>query len=163
MIGLDTNVLVRYLTQDDPVLSRKAREIIERRLTEEKPGFASIVAMVETVGFIAETTQARTAQLEFRDQPLVLLDGALGIRRGELGALRWQDCELERNIVQIRHFYYWRCRGILKTTKTEASAKPLPMRPALKQALLEWRTQSHRTNSGDFLIDDSRLPASQQS
>jgi predicted nucleic-acid-binding protein len=49
MIGLDTNILVRYLTQDDPIRSPKAREIIERRLTEEKPGFVSIVAMVETV------------------------------------------------------------------------------------------------------------------
>jgi predicted nucleic-acid-binding protein len=49
MIGLHTNILVRYLTQDDPVQSRKATEIIERRLTEEQPGFVSIVAMVETV------------------------------------------------------------------------------------------------------------------
>ena len=31
--------------------------------------------------------------LEFRDQLLVLLDGALGTRRGELAALRWQDCD----------------------------------------------------------------------
>lgn len=49
MIGLDTNILVRYLAQDDPVQSPKATEIIERRLTEENPGFLSIVAMVETV------------------------------------------------------------------------------------------------------------------
>ncbi|MGA9884881.1 MAG: type II toxin-antitoxin system VapC family toxin [Candidatus Acidiferrales bacterium] len=46
---MDTNILVRYLTQDDPVQSLKATEIIERRLTEEIPGFVSIVAMVETV------------------------------------------------------------------------------------------------------------------
>jgi predicted nucleic-acid-binding protein len=38
MIGLDTNILVRYLAQDDPVQSAKATEIIERRLTEENPG-----------------------------------------------------------------------------------------------------------------------------
>src|SRR6202790_4800950 len=49
MIGLDTNILVRFLTQDDPIQSPKATEIIERRLTEENPGFVSIVAMVETV------------------------------------------------------------------------------------------------------------------
>lgn len=49
MIGLDTNILVRYLAQDDPVQSPKATEIIERRLTEENPGFISLVAMVETV------------------------------------------------------------------------------------------------------------------
>ena len=49
MIGLDTNVLVRYLAQDDPVQSPKATELIERRLTEDDPGFVSVVAMVETV------------------------------------------------------------------------------------------------------------------
>ena len=48
MIGLDTNVLVRYLTQDDPIQSPKATEIIERHLTEQNPGFVSVVAMVET-------------------------------------------------------------------------------------------------------------------
>jgi predicted nucleic-acid-binding protein len=49
MIGLDTNILVRYLAQDDPVQSPKATDLIERRLTEDAPGFVSIVAMIETV------------------------------------------------------------------------------------------------------------------
>ena len=49
MIGLDTNILVRYLTQDEPIRSAKAREIVERRLTEQKPGFVSTVVMVEIV------------------------------------------------------------------------------------------------------------------
>ncbi len=49
MIGLDTNVLVRYLTQDDPTQSPRATELIERRLTEDSPGFISIVAVAETV------------------------------------------------------------------------------------------------------------------
>ena len=48
MIGLDTNVLARYLAQDDPVQSPQATELIERQLTEENPGFLSVVAMVET-------------------------------------------------------------------------------------------------------------------
>jgi predicted nucleic-acid-binding protein len=49
MIGLDSNILVRYLAQDDLVQSPKATEIIERRLAEEGPGFISVVAIVETV------------------------------------------------------------------------------------------------------------------
>jgi predicted nucleic-acid-binding protein len=49
MIGLDSNILVRYLTQDDPIQLPKATAIIERRLTEENPGFVCIVAMAETV------------------------------------------------------------------------------------------------------------------
>ena len=49
MIGLDTSVLVRYFTQDDPMQSPRAVDLIERRLSEDNPGFISIVAMVETV------------------------------------------------------------------------------------------------------------------
>jgi len=48
MIGLDTNILVRYLAQDDPVQSLPATDIMESRVTEEDPGFVSVVAMVET-------------------------------------------------------------------------------------------------------------------
>jgi predicted nucleic-acid-binding protein len=48
VIGLDTNILLRYLAQDDPVQSPKATELIEERLTEGDPGFVSVVAMVET-------------------------------------------------------------------------------------------------------------------
>jgi predicted nucleic-acid-binding protein len=55
MIGLDTSVLVRYVTQDDPIQSAKATAWIEERLTRENPGFISIVAMVETVWVLART------------------------------------------------------------------------------------------------------------
>ena len=48
MIGLDANILVRHLAQDDPIQSPKATHLIERRLTEADPGFVSVVAMAET-------------------------------------------------------------------------------------------------------------------
>jgi predicted nucleic-acid-binding protein len=49
MIGLDTNILVRYFTEDDPVQSRRAKDCIESRLTEDHPGFVSLVTIVELV------------------------------------------------------------------------------------------------------------------
>ena len=49
MIGLDTNILIRYLAQDDPVQSPIATDVMESRITEENPGYISVVAMVETV------------------------------------------------------------------------------------------------------------------
>ena len=55
MIGLDSNILIRYLVQDDPVQSRKASEVFERRLSEENPGFVSVVAIVETVWVLDRT------------------------------------------------------------------------------------------------------------
>ncbi len=49
MIGLDTNILVRYLTQDDPTQSLQATTLIEHRAQpEQNPGFISVVAMAET-------------------------------------------------------------------------------------------------------------------
>jgi predicted nucleic-acid-binding protein len=47
MIGLDTNVVVRFLVQDDPVQSPLATRAFER-LTDDRPGFISDVVMVET-------------------------------------------------------------------------------------------------------------------
>jgi predicted nucleic-acid-binding protein len=49
MIGLDTNVLLRYLVQDDPRHSPRATEIIEQRLTDQQPGFVSLVCILEVV------------------------------------------------------------------------------------------------------------------
>ena len=48
MIGLDTNVLVRYLAQDDPEQTPKATRLIES-LTMDEPGYVSIVSVVELV------------------------------------------------------------------------------------------------------------------
>lgn len=61
MTGLDTNILVRYLAQDDPVQSRKATEIIERRLTISNPGFLSVVTIAETV-WVLDRAYGLTAQ-----------------------------------------------------------------------------------------------------
>jgi integrase len=96
-------------------------------------------------------------ELEFRDQLLVFLEGALGIRQGELGALRWLDCDFNKMNFSVQHSYYWRRGGHLKSTKTEASAKLLPMHPSLKQALLEWRSQSLYNQPDDFVFPSERL------
>ena len=46
MTGLDTNVLVRYIMQDDPKQSPLANRLIES-LSAESPGFVPLVALVE--------------------------------------------------------------------------------------------------------------------
>ena len=48
MIGLDTNVLVRYIAQDDPKQSALASKLIDG-LTIDNPGFITIVTVVELV------------------------------------------------------------------------------------------------------------------
>ena len=48
MIGLDANVIVRYLAQDDVVQSLKATQLIES-LSKETPGFIAMVSIVELI------------------------------------------------------------------------------------------------------------------
>lgn len=48
MIAIDTNVLVRYLVEDDPVQSAAARRLFEG-LTLETPGFLGREVMIELV------------------------------------------------------------------------------------------------------------------
>ena len=47
MIGLDTNVLVRYLVQDDPVQTRKANSLIDRAALQDSAMFINHVVMCE--------------------------------------------------------------------------------------------------------------------
>ncbi len=47
MTGLDTNVLVRYLAQDDAVQSARATRLIERELSVRNPGLVSVVVLCE--------------------------------------------------------------------------------------------------------------------
>jgi predicted nucleic-acid-binding protein len=46
MTGLDTNVLLRYLLQDDPKQARQANQIIDRQLSEPNPGFVNLAVSV---------------------------------------------------------------------------------------------------------------------
>lgn len=49
MIGLDTNVLVRYLVQDHPLQSKKAAAFIEKNCSHEAPAFISEIVLCELV------------------------------------------------------------------------------------------------------------------
>ena len=60
MIGLDTNVLVRYIMQDDAKQSALANKLIEG-LTEDSPGYLSLVAIVEMV-WVLESAYELTRQ-----------------------------------------------------------------------------------------------------
>jgi predicted nucleic-acid-binding protein len=46
MIGLDTNVLVRYIMQDDPVQTPQANALIDA-LAANRPGFVAVVSVIE--------------------------------------------------------------------------------------------------------------------
>ena len=62
MIGLDTNVLVRYVMQDDPRQSPRATRLIES-LSADEPGFVPVVALVELVWVLAGSYALERAQI----------------------------------------------------------------------------------------------------
>ena len=79
MIGLDTNILLRYLTQDDPAHSLRATEIIERRITEEEPGFVSLVSILEVV-WVLKSLFKRSRQEIANDIEMLLAADTLEVQ-----------------------------------------------------------------------------------
>ena len=63
MIGLDTNVLVRYLAQDDVRQSAVATRLIEQTLTPAQPGFISLVVLVELCWVLKRLYGAKESEL----------------------------------------------------------------------------------------------------
>ena len=94
MIGLDTNVLVRYLTQDDPVQAPKATQVIEEGASEGEVFYITSIVLCELVwvledayGYSRSDIQAvldrilRTAQCRFDNKEqlwLALQDYQMG-------------------------------------------------------------------------------------
>ena len=79
MIGLDTNILLRYIVQDDPAQSARATEIIERRLTEQEPGFVSLVSILEVV-WVLRSLFKRSRQEIANDIEMLLAADTLEIQ-----------------------------------------------------------------------------------
>ena len=63
MIGLDTNVLVRYLAQDDPAQAARATRVVEQELTENAPGFIGLIVLVETVWVLQRLYRASAEEI----------------------------------------------------------------------------------------------------
>lgn len=60
MIGLDTNILVRFLVQDDPIQSESARSLLTRCSVKD-PGFIGREVLVELV-WVLESAYGRTSK-----------------------------------------------------------------------------------------------------
>lgn len=82
MIGLDTNVLVRYLVQDDPTQSRHAARLIES-MTVASPGFISQVVLVETVWVLESCYDADAGKIVEILETLLRI-GSLVVERADV-------------------------------------------------------------------------------
>jgi len=78
VIGLDTNVVVRYLVQDEPDQSATASMVIDA-LTEKDPGFLSLVTVVELYWVLRRAYKLSTARCA------ELVEGLLDARELRVG------------------------------------------------------------------------------
>ena len=104
MIGLDTNVLVRYIMQDDPKQSAKATQLIES-LDSDSPGFVSIVSVIElywvlTSCYALSNLQVKQALEALLRTKQILVDRADQVMRALRvfadGKSDFADCLIER-------------------------------------------------------------------
>lgn len=105
MIGLDANVLVRYLAQDDKNQSALASRLIERELTPENPGFVSLIVLVETVWVLESCYGSSRADIAavlerlLRVKRLKIQDAETAwraLRQFVAGKADFSDCLIER-------------------------------------------------------------------
>ncbi|HUB96507.1 MAG TPA: type II toxin-antitoxin system VapC family toxin [Stellaceae bacterium] len=74
MIGLDGNVLLRHLIQDDPVQSPRATSFLTTRLTEDEPGFVSVVALAEIVWVLERTYRFSVGEIAGAIERMLAID-----------------------------------------------------------------------------------------
>ncbi len=63
MIGLDTNILVRYLTQDDPAQARLVNRVIDKAAEAGDTFFITAVALCELVWVLEDVYRYKKAEI----------------------------------------------------------------------------------------------------
>jgi predicted nucleic-acid-binding protein len=93
MIGLDTNILVRYLAQDDAGQAALADKLVES-LTDTAPGFVSLVVLMETV-WVLESRYGVGADKVAQVLETLLNVGGIVVEQTEIvwRSLRWFKAE----------------------------------------------------------------------
>lgn len=105
MIGLDTNVLVRYIAQDDKAQSARAATLIEKECSAPAPGYVGLVVLAEVV-WVSESRYGATRQEVAEIVRRILSIRSLMVQDAEIAwkALRlfesskadFADCLIER-------------------------------------------------------------------
>lgn len=125
MLGIDTNVLVRFLVRDDEAQFERARKLIKRETGRGEPVFISQLVLLETewvlrsrygiaktaiVTALSALLEAR--ELQFEDEPTV-----------EEAVFIWKDCSAEFADCLINAHH--RARGCRATATFDSKALKL--------------------------------------
>lgn len=63
MIALDTNVLVRFLVEDDPAQTERAKALLQKAVDSDDPCYVSEVALCELVWVLERSYKIRRAEI----------------------------------------------------------------------------------------------------
>ena len=74
MVGLDTNVILRYLLQDDPKQTTLANHIVDQVLSDRNPGFISLVTVLEMVWVLRSLLQQTPTEIATHLEHLLAAD-----------------------------------------------------------------------------------------
>ena len=109
---------------------------------------------VEVVALTAEQTRALLAAAAGnRFEALLILALKTGMRRGELLALRWEDLDLDKGVLQVRGTLRRTREGLrIGTPKTPASRRKVVLSPTSQAALRRHRArqEQERQAAGDL-------------
>ena len=106
MIGIDTNVLVRYIAQDDPSQSARATRLLEQECSPATPGFVGLVVLLELVWVSESCYGANRAEIAdivrriLSIRQLVVQEAETAwkaLRLFESSKVDFADCMIERN------------------------------------------------------------------
>jgi integrase len=93
--------------------------------------------------------QLLQAELRIRERILVWLDMTLGLRRGELAGLRWEDIRFEELTLMAQRSVVDQVVG---KVKTEASKRPIPIDPFIAEDLLLWYRTTKYGRPEDYVF-----------
>lgn len=104
MIGLDTNIVVRYLTHDEPTQTTAAMRVMNS-LSSDSPGFLSLIVIAELIWVLAIAYGFRKKEIEqvletlLRSKELVIERAEIvsqALRAFSAGRADFADCLIER-------------------------------------------------------------------
>jgi predicted nucleic-acid-binding protein len=105
MTGLDTNLVVRYLTHDDPAQTAVAVRLMDS-LSADAPGFLSLIVIVELVWVLEVSYRFRKNEIEqvletlLRSKELVIERAEVvfqALRKFSASRADFADCLIERS------------------------------------------------------------------
>jgi predicted nucleic-acid-binding protein len=103
MIALDTNILLRFLLRDDEIQSDIARRILAEELTATRPGFISMIVVVELYWVLSRAYRKPDADIrrvlaDLLDTPVLAFEAADLVR----AALAMPETDLADMLIHLR-------------------------------------------------------------